>query len=29
MNLPEDGMERYGGLVTHAARSVSSKLGRI
>lgn len=29
MNLPEGGIERYGGLVTHAARSVSSKLGRI
>lgn len=29
MNLPEDGIERYGGLVTHAARSVSSKLGLI
>lgn len=29
INLPEDGIDRYGGLVTHAARSVSSKLGRI
>ena len=29
MNLPDDGIERYGGLVIHAARSVSSKLGRI
>jgi len=28
MNLPKDGIERYGGLVTHAARSVSTKLSR-
>ncbi len=29
INLPEGGVERFGGLVAHAARSVSEKLGRI
>lgn len=28
INLPEDGIDRFGGLVSHAARSVSAKLGR-
>ena len=28
ISLPEGGEERYGGLVSHAARSVSAKLGR-
>ena len=28
INLPEGGVEKYGGLVAHAARSVSAKLGR-
>jgi len=28
INLPEGGVERYGGFVSHAARSVSAKLGR-
>jgi len=28
INLPEGGVDRYGGLVSHAARSVSAKLGR-
>ncbi|MEP2921439.1 IclR family transcriptional regulator [Sulfitobacter sp.] len=29
INLPEDGVERFGGLIMHAARSVSEKLGRM
>lgn len=28
VNLPEGGIDRFGGLVLHAARSVSAKLGR-
>jgi DNA-binding IclR family transcriptional regulator len=28
INLPEGGVEMFGGLVSHAARSVSAKLGR-
>lgn len=28
INLPENGVDRLGGLVSHAARSVSQKLGR-
>lgn len=28
VNLPEDGVERFGGLVSHAANSVSAKLAR-
>ncbi|MFK7869046.1 MAG: IclR family transcriptional regulator [Roseobacter sp.] len=28
INLPEGGIEKYGGLVAHAANSVSAKLGR-
>ena len=28
INLPDDGIDRFGGLVAHAARSVSAKLGR-
>lgn len=28
INLPDDGIDRFGGLVSHAARSVSAKLGR-
>ncbi len=29
INLPNGGVEKFGGLVAHAARSVSKKLGRI
>ncbi|GAA6202515.1 IclR family transcriptional regulator [Aquicoccus sp. SU-CL01552] len=28
INLPEDGIDRFGALVSHAARSVSAKVGR-
>ncbi len=28
INLPEDGIDRFGGLVSHAANSLSAKLGR-
>ena len=29
VNLPKDGMERYGALVSHAANSVSNKLSKV
>ncbi len=29
INLPEGGLDKFGGLVVHAARSVAAKLGRI